>query len=96
MPAKTRKRFFTRFDAKTGRNVSEDQKQRSLPYFDVMFVGILDSDQTKLRKTELVSCKISSTKGFGSPDLNAISNLFGVLSANLSPDRATSVSKLLG
>ena len=40
------------FDAKTGENLSEDQKQKkSSPYFDVIFDGILgEGDQTKQRK----------------------------------------------
>ena len=51
---------LVRFNAKTGRNLSEYQKQRCSPYFNVTFAGNLDGDQlTKQWKTDLISCNIN-------------------------------------
>ena len=60
--AQTRKWFLTRFDVKPGGNLDEDQdqdKQRSLSQFDMIFVGILGGDQSKRKRFDLVSSKIS-------------------------------------
>ena len=51
-----------RFDVKTGGNLDGDQnqnKKRSLSQFDLIFVRILGGDQSKRKRFDLISCKIS-------------------------------------
>ena len=59
MPPRARKWILVRFNVKSRRKLSEDQKIRSTQHFEVIFAEILDGDQMKQKKINLVYCKIS-------------------------------------